>query len=243
MDFGLRSCPTITVAPNGLMNAVQYAVYSQTITAMGGVAPYQWSITGGALPAGLTLNASTGVVSGSPSALAAPASYSLTVQARDAKGCVGTKSYTLVLQCPGIAMTPTTLSAATQLSAYSATFSVSGGTAPYTFALAGTLPDGITFDPVAHTLTGTPTQCRRTRDLPADADGDGCLGLCGHEGLLASAAVPSDHDDAYGLRVRHTGPSLQSSDGGHGWQRALHLDGHRHLAIGVGAQHAQWHQR
>ena len=45
--------------------------YSYTLTETGGVPPFTWSITAGALPAGLTLNSSTGVISGTPSGAAA----------------------------------------------------------------------------------------------------------------------------------------------------------------------------
>ena len=36
------------------------AAYSQTVTASGGTTPYTFSVSAGALPAGLTLNATTG---------------------------------------------------------------------------------------------------------------------------------------------------------------------------------------
>src|SRR5271157_2889064 len=70
-NFALTNQPppplTITTAslPGGQLNLA----YSQTLAATGGLAPYAWSISTGALPAGLTLNAATGAISGTPSAV------------------------------------------------------------------------------------------------------------------------------------------------------------------------------
>jgi O-glycosyl hydrolase len=62
---------TVQAAPlalttNSLPTGVVNTAYSTTLTATGGTAPYTWSVTGGALPAGLTLNATNGVISGTP---------------------------------------------------------------------------------------------------------------------------------------------------------------------------------
>ncbi len=70
-NFALTNQPppplTITTAslPGGQVNLA----YSQTLAATGGLTPYSWSVSTGALPAGLTLNAATGVISGTPSAI------------------------------------------------------------------------------------------------------------------------------------------------------------------------------
>ena len=58
--------PTITTT--GLPSGVVGESYTTTLAASGGTPPYAWSVAGGALPAGLTLNASTGVISGTPTA-------------------------------------------------------------------------------------------------------------------------------------------------------------------------------
>jgi len=57
--------------------------YSATLQATGGTTPYSWAITTGALPIGLTLNSSTGVISGTPTAAG---TASLSVTCTDATG-------------------------------------------------------------------------------------------------------------------------------------------------------------
>jgi len=55
--------------------------YTGTLTAIHGTLPYMWSISTGALPSGLTLDAASGVVTGKPTALGL---FNFTVQVRDA---------------------------------------------------------------------------------------------------------------------------------------------------------------
>ena len=84
---------TLTINPTTLPAAVVGRPYRQTVVASGGTAPYTYSITAGALPPGLTLNAATGVISGTPTTLG---TATFTVQARDVNGDIGTRAYTLV---------------------------------------------------------------------------------------------------------------------------------------------------
>lgn len=51
-----------TTLPEGSVNGA----YSQTLQAIGGTTPYIWSLTAGVLPSGLTLNGTTGLISGIP---------------------------------------------------------------------------------------------------------------------------------------------------------------------------------
>ncbi|KTR97021.1 Ig domain-containing protein [Microbacterium testaceum] len=75
------TAPTITTT--ALDSAKVGAAFSQTLTA-DGTAPITWSIKdGGALPAGLTLDSATGVVSGTPTTAG---SYSFTVVATNSAG-------------------------------------------------------------------------------------------------------------------------------------------------------------
>jgi hypothetical protein len=62
----VTATPIFITSPAALAGATSGAAYSQTFVASGGTTPYQWSIAGGALPAGLTMSAG-GVLSGTPS--------------------------------------------------------------------------------------------------------------------------------------------------------------------------------
>jgi large repetitive protein len=52
--------------PDPLPEATLGAPYYYQLTASGGIPPYTFAITSGALPAGLTLNSATGEITGTP---------------------------------------------------------------------------------------------------------------------------------------------------------------------------------
>lgn len=82
---GAVACPVITLSPAVLPGGTIGVPYNQTITASGGTAPYTFSVSAGALPAGLSLSPA-GVVSGTPTAAGTTV---LTIQAVDASACPG----------------------------------------------------------------------------------------------------------------------------------------------------------
>ncbi len=152
-------CPVITVNPAILPNGVIGTPYSQTVSAVGGTAPYTFTVSSGALPTGLTLNASTGAISGTPNT---PGTFNFTITATDANACPGSRPYTIVMAgpatCPVITVNPATLPPGVIDTPYSQTISATGGTAPYTFTLtSGALPNGLTLDATTGIISGTPT--------------------------------------------------------------------------------------
>lgn len=57
---------SLVVTPATLATPIAGQAYSQTLAATGGTVPYRFDVTSGTLPSGLTLNSTTGVLSGTP---------------------------------------------------------------------------------------------------------------------------------------------------------------------------------
>lgn len=127
--------------------------YAQTLTASGGSAPYQWTVTGGALPPGLTLSPQ-GLLSGTPSA---SGTYGFQVQAADQTGATATKVFGLIVSAGLVISTNAQLPSAVPNVPYSQTLEATGGTAPYQWIVTGgALPPGLSLSP-GGVLSGTPT--------------------------------------------------------------------------------------
>jgi hypothetical protein len=80
--------------------------YSATLTAIGGTSPYSWSITSGALPDGLSLNAGTGAITGTP---AVADSSSITFKVTDANSSIASKALNINIDGLSLIRVPGTM--------------------------------------------------------------------------------------------------------------------------------------
>ncbi len=85
---------TLMIGTATLASGSLGAAYSQTLTCSGGTLPYTWSISSGTLPTGLSLNNSSGIISGTPTVVGP---FSFTVQVADSASATATKSLNLTI--------------------------------------------------------------------------------------------------------------------------------------------------
>ena len=154
---------SITIAPASLTlqaptgSGQVGTAYSSSLVAAGGTQPYKFSISSGTLPTGLTLTASTGAITGTPTT---PGTFSFTATVTDST--TGTPLSTSSNCSITIAPASLTLQAPTGSgqvgTAYSSSLVAAGGTQPYKFSItSGTLPTGLTLTASTGAITGTPT--------------------------------------------------------------------------------------
>ena len=142
----------LTIGTSSLPAAVVGTAYQQTLTASGGTGGYTWSVTSGAVPAGLTLNAA-GAISGTPSSAGTAA---FIVQVADSSSAKTTANLSIVVG-PALAIGTSSLSAGVVGVAYQQTLSASGGTGGYSWTVtSGAVPGGLTLN-ASGAISGTPS--------------------------------------------------------------------------------------
>jgi prepilin-type N-terminal cleavage/methylation domain-containing protein len=123
---------------------------SLTIARSGGTGPLTWSATG--LPAGLSINPSTGLISGTPTTVTPATDVTVTVTDKFGKAASTTFKWTITappqVQTPAARTGEVGIATVLQLTA-------SGGVTPYTWSASG-LPPGLSIEATGR-ISGTPT--------------------------------------------------------------------------------------
>ncbi len=153
--FNIDVADPVSIAPSSLPDAIENQSYTVPLAALGGVSPFTWALTAGALPPGLILSATVGHITGMPTAFG---HFTFTVRADDVQGRFATIDLSIhVIEALGFANG--TLPDGRVNTWYEATVGGVGGTPPYAFAVNGSsaLPAGLSFGASNGTLYGTPT--------------------------------------------------------------------------------------
>jgi hypothetical protein len=135
--------PLQITTPSLLPGAPLGQPYTQMLLERGGVGALTWTLTGGALPTGITLS-TNGILQGTPTSTG---TFTFTAQLVDssAPGKIASATFSLTVSGPTLVFGAQSLPTALIGFGYTPPLVVSGGTAPFSFAITGGAPpSGIT---------------------------------------------------------------------------------------------------
>jgi hypothetical protein len=153
------------VVPNStLPDAVQNVPYSEQIKVFGGTPPYQFALYPfSSTPSGLTLNTTTGVLSGTPATATQNTNTMYMYITDSAPTPVTAQAYISINVQPPLAFQTTSLPDSVRGLNYGGSLNILGGRAPYTVTVSsGALPDGLSLAKTPYSpyfnITGSPTK-------------------------------------------------------------------------------------
>jgi hypothetical protein len=151
-QFTMSIIQGLNIVQNALVPkvATTNTPYSVQLSAQGG-GSQSWSVISGALPAGLSLNSSSGLVSGTPTATG---DFTFKVQVTDGSRS-DSETYTLSVVDPlKVSKAPTAAEVGVP---FAFTPTATGGRPGYAWSLQGTLPAGLTLDAATGAIGGKPS--------------------------------------------------------------------------------------
>ncbi len=150
----------LTIVTETLADGLNAIPYNAVLSADGGLEPYSWLAPG--LPAGLSINASTGVISGTPVQITGSTLYLIHVSVTDANDITVTKDFNITVYDNHVRIiyddsTMPALPTGYLNQYYSYILTAQNGITPYTWTSSG-LPAGLLLNPQSGTISGTPTE-------------------------------------------------------------------------------------
>jgi hypothetical protein len=205
----------LKVGPVALRLATATVPYAQQLNAVGGAAPYTFSVESGAPPEGITLSP-TGEVSGT---LSAAGTSTFTVLATDSSSPAQTASVTYTMKVQ-LAIGPGTLPATKAFSTWGfrRRLTAAGGSGEYSFSLdSGALPLGVFLypGPELPELSGTPDVAGTFKFAIKATDSAGHTGLRDYTMNVALGLYPATPHVGDGFVGQAYSNSL-SAEGGSG---------------------------
>jgi uncharacterized repeat protein (TIGR01451 family) len=182
--YSVAVCPVVTITPATLMSGAVGTPYSQALTASGGTPPYVFS--SGSLPQGLALSPG-GALSGTPTQ---SGSFTFSVAATDANGCIGRADYSLVVTDAAPTITSLRLSPG---AADGFNLSVSGtGFAPGGTIFVNGVPFPATFvSPTLVTVALPPSAIPETGSITVTVTNPGPTGVTSNPASLTFCTAPA----------------------------------------------------
>ena len=180
---------------------------------------------GGTLPPGLSIDPTTGSITGTPTTGGV---YAVTITATDGSGASGNAAFNWTITNTVSVTSPGDQSdgSGTAITAVAITATDSSSTATLTYSDGGTLPPGLSIDPSSGSITGTPTTAGVYAVTITATDGSGASGSATFNWTVTNAVSvtsPGDQSDGSGTAITavaitatdsSAGATLAYSDGG-----------------------------
>jgi len=152
----VKPAAPLTITTGRLPRGSVGTTYSQNLGASGGQTPYNWSLASGNLPDGLSLNQTTGVISGVPERAG---SSSFVIKLTDFTSASTTATLSIIINpvISALEIDTESLPDGVVGQDYSRALQASGGSTPYRWTIInGRLPDGLQLSDGGN-ITGRPT--------------------------------------------------------------------------------------
>jgi len=149
---------SFTITTSSLPAAQTGTAYQATLSASGGATPYSWSLASGSLPGGLSLNSSSGAISGMPSASGTSA---FSVKVTDSASKTTQQALSIIVSASGggaLGVLNSALAGGQVGQSYAVILQATGGTPSYSWSItSGQLPAGLALGVASGLISGTPT--------------------------------------------------------------------------------------
>jgi IPT/TIG domain/Putative Ig domain len=192
--------PAVQITTSSLPAAQVAAQYVAAVQARGGTAPYRWSVKQGSLPTGVTLDPTTGNLTGTPGVTG---SFPVTLGVEDSSTqlTATTRSFTIKVSTLQVVITTTSLPNGTQSTAYSTTLAAANGVAPYNWSMTtGKLPAGLALT-TAGMISGTPTQSGTFNFTTQVTDSSSTTATASFSVNIAATNAPSSSPSASTVQI------------------------------------------
>ena len=222
LTISIVAAPAITFTGAVPATGTYNAAYSGSAAATGGAGALAYSISGGSMPGGLSLNPATGAITGMPSAVG---TFNFTVQAADAYGDSNTQSYQIVVSYSAVVIAPGagSLPFAVTGQSYSETLTASGGSgAGFTWTVTGLPANGLTYAASGAALTisgpattaGTVSFTAKATDNASNSSGALAYSIQVYSPVTLPATIPSTLPSTATVNVAYTGTVVATGGSG-----------------------------